>query len=104
MLDSTIARKYATGLYSLAKRKGMLTEFETQLNTIKADLINVEGFEKVYMHPLVPDDAKKHILKQVYEGEIDSNLLNFMQLLVDKKREPYILQIIDEYVDLLDIS
>lgn len=104
MLDSTIAKKYATGLYSLAKGKGMLTDFEAQLVTIKKDLTGVEGFDKAYMHPLVPDDAKKRIIKQAYEGEIDENLLSFLQLLVDKKREPYILQIIDEYIELVDVS
>jgi F-type H+-transporting ATPase subunit delta len=49
---------------------------------------------------LVPPQAKKETLNRIFAEDLDGFVLNFLFLLIDKRREPALPAIISEYVRL----
>ncbi|MBQ3336184.1 MAG: ATP synthase F1 subunit delta, partial [Selenomonadaceae bacterium] len=55
---------------------------------------------KFFQNPLVPQQAKKDLLKRAFDKEISETVMNFLMLLVDKKRIGVFNEIYDIFTSL----
>ncbi len=86
LYSSQIAEPYAQALMSLAESQNLTLVFGDEIRSLLGLLDQSPEFEAVLSNPLVSDDNKKSILRQVLGSEVNGYLLNFMMLLVDKRR------------------
>lgn len=104
MKHKVVAERYAEALFELAHEMDKVAEFGEALEGIAELLGNPElpDFKRVLEHPVIKHQDKKDLLSQVFKDKVPDAMLNFLFLLVDKKRENYLLEINAEYQRLLN--
>jgi F-type H+-transporting ATPase subunit delta len=86
MLDNEAARAYAKALFELGERDGKLDVFSTQLKNI-ADIFSTQSdLRELMFHPQVKAEVKKDTLQKIFGSNTDKIVLNFLMLLVDRRR------------------
>lgn len=98
MLMKSVARRYAAAFFDLAKESGKLEEMQQELQTVSDALQANRELKKVFYHKMIREKDKKEVVRAVFEGRISATTMNFLFLLVDKKREEYLDLIIQAYV------
>lgn len=85
MLNIQLATKYATAIFEIAKEENDLDGYAKDLDIVR-EIFAVPDAVKFFQNPLVPAQAKKDLLIRVVGKACKLNVLNFLMLLVDKKR------------------
>ncbi|GAB6159031.1 F0F1 ATP synthase subunit delta [Desulfotomaculum varum] len=100
MLKGAVARRYAQALYEIARDKNALDTMEQELKGVAEAIEGTRELQKVLYHPQVLPGEKKKLLKALFEGKISAETMNFLGLVVDKRRENYISGIAAEFAAL----
>ncbi len=102
-----VAGRYAQALYDIAseeknlpKYKSMVDRIESELKEVRAILDENIELQRLLYHPQITAAAKKELLDQLFKGKISEVTGNFLALLVDRRRETYFGDIVDEFVAL----
>lgn len=81
-----VADPYAQALLSIAKSKDSIDD----MSQIAADFLTLlkesEGLRAFLANPIANSDAKRGVIKQVLGDDANTEMKNFMLLLVDKSR------------------
>ncbi|MBO8157978.1 F0F1 ATP synthase subunit delta [Thermosyntropha sp.] len=104
MLNKSVARRYAEAFFSLAQEQGKIDEFEKDLETVVKILNETEYLKEYLGHLLIQPQAKKDVMTKLLAEKVSQNTLNFIHLIVDKRREKYIEIITEEYKNMADES
>ncbi len=102
MTNETIARNYAATLFELAQRHEGLEAFSEGLDTVVGLLDQNPRFRVFLETPRIADRDKKELLKKVFGGSLPKSLLNFLQVMVDKRRQRLLSLVGEEFHSLLD--
>lgn len=95
-----LAGKYAQAILELAQEKGQLGEVEEQLKQV-VEAIEKNSELKVFMnHPRVPAAAKKSMASNLFTAQINDYVLNFLLLVLDRRREALLKQMVEQYTAL----
>ena len=100
MLNIQLASKYATAIFEIAKDEKNLDGYDKDLGRVRADVFSIPEAVKFFQNPLVPQQAKKDLLKRAFDKEISETVMNFLMLLVDKKRIGVFNEIYDIFTSL----
>ncbi len=100
MLNIQLASKYATAIFEIAKEEKNLDGYDKDLARVRADVFSIPEAVKFFQNPLVPQQAKKDLLNRAFDKEISSTVMNFLMLLVDKKRIGVFSEIYDIFTSL----
>lgn len=102
-----IAKPYAEAFYQFTIN--LCLENPGKLNLFYNLMFDMQDIERILLEnktlqdclnsPVISDLDKKAILNKCFSGKIDSNVLNFLKLVVDKKRIQYLDTIIQLYLD-----
>lgn len=97
MLNIQLANKYAVAIFELAKEENQLEAYGTQLEEV-ADVIASQADLKAFVqNPQVQPQAKKEILTKLFKEDLASTVYNFIMLLIDKRRESLLAEIVALY-------
>ena len=97
-----LAGKYALAIFEIAQEKNMLEEIQTQLTAIKELFAENLELNSLVNNLLVPKEPKIEIIKQVFGQQIDTVLLRFLVVLLEKNRISLFEKIHRAYVNLLN--
>ncbi len=86
MAELTISSVYGTALFEVAQEGNTLEDMLSEIEGIVSLLDEIPLLFQYLSMPTIPKDEKKKILKACFEGQISNELLNFLYILVDKKR------------------
>lgn len=86
MLNLQLANKYARAIFEIAQDSKKLDAFDKDLSKVNDEIFSVPEAESFFQNPLVPDIAKKDLLTKTLKKDISETALNFLYLLVDKRR------------------
>lgn len=86
MLNIQLASKYATAIFEIAREEKNLDGYGKDLATVREDVFAIPEAVKFFQNPLVPAQAKKDLLTRAVGKEVSATVMNFLMLLVDKKR------------------
>ena len=86
MLNIQLASKYATAIFEIAKDENNLDGYGKDLGKVRDDVFAIPEAVKFFQNPLVPSQAKKDLLTRAVGKEVSATVMNFLMLLVDKKR------------------
>ncbi|KAH9290735.1 hypothetical protein KI387_034852, partial [Taxus chinensis] len=96
MQDST-ARSYATALAELAQSVKSLDAISRDIDKLSQYITN-KVFFNFLINPIIPDEKKKGILEDITnDAKFQPYTLNFLYILIDKKRIDLISEIFKEF-------
>lgn len=99
-----IAKRYAEALFEVAQEDNTLQPVREELEFVGSCLKENQEFEKLLNSPLVNSNEKKEILTNIFKGKLSNEILNFLYILVDKRRTNAIHDIIREFNKMADAS
>lgn len=94
---SAIGKRYGEALLSIAIEQQQVLAYKAELLEIKK--VFNEDIMKFFISPSISKELKKEIIKDSFRG-VSKMLMNFLFLLVDKKRLNNLNEIIDSYVSM----
>ncbi len=98
MLANQLASKYAQAIYELAAEKNMLDKVGEQLLLVESTISSHSDLATLLYHPQILPAAKKETITKIFSQDLDDFVHKFLLLLVDKRRETILPDIIQEYV------
>ena len=101
LYSSQIVEPYAQALMSVAQSHNLRDQFGENLRSLSDLLGESQEFREFVGNPVVKAEDKKAVLKQVLGAEASPYLLNFMMLLVDKRRIFLLESVCEQYLALL---
>ncbi len=100
MIRGAVARRYAQALFELAAGRDLLTQVENELQQVVTVVAGSAELANILSHPQVPAQVKKQTMDKLFEGKISGITLSFVELLVDRRRQDHLQEIMEEYVAL----
>lgn len=100
MLNIQLARKYARALFELALEEHKLVEYGQELSDVRNGIESVPIAGAFLSNPQVERQAKKELIKKLFEGEVSEDVYHFLLLLVDKRRMSLFPAIVSQYEEL----
>jgi F-type H+-transporting ATPase subunit delta len=101
LYSSQIAEPYAQALMSLAQSRHEMEPIGESIRSIAELLESSSDLRDFIASPVVQDDNKKAVLKQILGSDINPFLVNFLMLLVDKRRIIFLEAVCQQYLILL---
>jgi F-type H+-transporting ATPase subunit delta len=97
MRNETLARRYATAIFSLAKAARTIDAVGRDLATLADSIYGSDDARRFYLSPVIERKKKEAALFNVFNGRISEIGLNSLLLLVRKRREALLAPIVAEY-------
>ncbi len=100
---STSAKNYADSLIQTSKDGVMnFDEISNDLNKIKEITSKSPELVKVMGNPAISTNIKNEIIESVFSNQINDKIINFLKILIEKKRFNELNQIITAYINEVD--
>jgi F-type H+-transporting ATPase subunit delta len=101
LINSEIAEPYAQALMSVGQSQNLSEDFGDTFREVETLLEESSEFRDFITNPVIKSDDKKSVLKEVLGRSANAYLMNFLMLLVDKRRIVFLPAIIGQYLALL---
>lgn len=99
MSYNSVAKRYATALFQLAKEKNIIEQVEEDLRVVRKVLSENPSFLELLKSPRLSPGDKKTLIKETFHS-VSLYVLNVMMILTDRHREEHMISIVDAYVKL----
>ncbi len=96
-----IAIPYAQALIEHAQNVNLLSETTKNLSSIITIISESKDLQSILLNPLINSSVKKETLKQVFNEQVVDVVMNFLFILIDKRRISLLSIIVDKYLELL---
>ena len=102
MAELTIDLTYGTALYDAAREVGKKEQIMEEATEVLGILQQEPDLHAFINYPAISASEKKAVLKEIFDGRICEELLNFIYVLVDKRRTMHFEKMIKVYKKLMD--
>nr|ARW60192.1 ATP synthase CF1 subunit delta [Laurencieae sp.] len=99
-LSAKIALPYAEALLDIAQKENLLNEFTQNLSSISVVLSGSGELKELLSNPIVDILLKKETIKKLFEDQVNDSILNFLFVLIDRRRIALLDIIIEKYLEL----
>ena len=101
-MELVVGMTYGAALFDAAKELDKLKIIEDEITQIDQILKNEELFMSLLQNPAVPHAKKKQMIRNVFDGKVEREVLSLLYILVDRGRMSYFHYIVKEYLRLYD--
>jgi F-type H+-transporting ATPase subunit delta len=101
-MRNEVASKYSRALFGLGKDHENLIELKENLNEFWQLVVENEDLNELLFHQRITPEDKKNTLKKIFADQMNKDILHFLFILIDKRREFFIESIIKEFNTLVD--
>ncbi len=102
MLIYEVAGKYARALFLSARERNLLDTIYEQMRDLREVVRRDPRLLEFLSAPQVLESAKKDLVRRVFESRIERLLVEFLVVLVDKRRVGFLVEIVDEFERLVE--
>ena len=92
-----VAVRYAESLFDLAKEMNQVEAYSKDIDLIRTVFESDPSFVPFFSHVLIEDEAKCALLDKSFKGQVNDYVVNFLKLLVRKRRMRYVMEIIEAF-------
>ncbi|WP_010630623.1 F0F1 ATP synthase subunit delta [Sporolactobacillus vineae] len=103
-MSEIVASRYAKALFEVAEERDAVEPIETQLGAVTQTLDNNQDLRRVLVHPQVSSENKKALVGKLFEEDAGLEVLNLLRLLIDRKRESIIDDVLEAYTHMADLK
>jgi F-type H+-transporting ATPase subunit delta len=100
MQNETLARRYATAIFNLAKDANTIEAVGRDLAKAESAIYGADDVRRFYLSPVFGRKKKEDVLFGVFDGKLSTIALHALLLLVRKRREALLHPIVAEYAKL----
>ncbi|ABB14418.1 ATP synthase F1 subunit delta [Carboxydothermus hydrogenoformans] len=100
MKSLAVAKRYASALFELAREKGAIDSISHDFEVLEKAIQETPDVKKVLDNPVLIPAAKKELLEKLFP-DFNPITKSFLKLLVDKRREVYLPEIIALFAEKL---
>jgi len=87
VIDTTLAKRYAQALVEIGEEQNALDGYGRDLTALTELVAESKDFREVLINPVFPKEDKKKIANSILEKlGTDRMVINFINLLIDRKR------------------
>ena len=104
MLNKSVGRRYAEAFFAIAQEQKKIDEFQQELGEVVDVIMSNEDLKAFMFHVLIPPQEKKDILSRLFADRVSVSTLNFLNLVMDKRRADHLGVMFDEYQTMADES
>ena len=97
-----VARRYAQALVDISFQEDTMEIFHQELVDMIGLFDKQLDFRLFLLNPKIKAIDKKEVIKKLFAGNMKKELVNFLQLLIDKGRIRFLPGILHEFDDLAD--
>lgn len=94
MANETVARRYAHAVFQLASDRGTLDQTGNDLRMLADALYDNDATREFFLSPVVERGTKENVLAKSFAGKADDVSLHTVLLLVRKRRESLLPEIV----------
>jgi len=94
----SLATRYAKSLIQLVNEQGKLEQVYKDINSVNGIFESSRDLKLMFKSPIITSDKKLNVVKQLFEGKIDTVLYQFMVLVIKKGREAYLNEITQSFI------
>ncbi len=96
-MRNEVASKYSRALFSLGKEKDNLMELKEALAEFWQLVEENEDLKQVLFHQRILAEEKENIIKKLFAEELHQDVLHFIYILIEKRREYHLESIISSF-------
>ena len=86
-MDSlTVDNTYGHALYEAASERGIVEQIIEEFNAVSRVFKENPQLKRLFLLPIVSAPGKREVARNVFEGVISPEMLNFIYVLIDKRR------------------
>lgn len=100
MNESKISVRYAKALFELGKEKGLIDTVIKDIQLVDEVCKTISDFWLMVESPVVKTSQKRASMKQIFGERIDAMTVNFLDLVVQNRREIYLKDISRNFLGL----
>lgn len=100
MVETKVASRYAKSILVLATEQGILEAVKNDMAMIAEAIASSKELSLLLHKPIVTADKKIKILTEIFGKKINKLTLEFINIIVKKRREPNLEAIARNFVDL----
>ncbi len=102
MAELAVEMTYGTALYEAASERKKTEQIRSEAEEVLQILENEPELLAFINYPVISAGEKKEVLRNIFEGNICEELLNFLYVLIDKRRMGALRRILRVYADMVD--
>ena len=102
MAELTVAMTYGNALFEAAKDLNMVHEIRDTINMIEEVFQDNPDFYELLNSPSLSSENKKNLIKDVFKERINDEVINFLYILIDKRRTTELSRIVRIYEQLVN--
>lgn len=95
-----ISQRYAQGLFELANENGTVKEKKDQAEALVQQFDQDENLGLFFRAVKITKEEKKKFIDEAFGKYLDTDMSNFLKLIIDKGRNYYIEEVLKGYLDL----
>lgn len=99
-----VTKRYAKALFDVAEEKNTLEAFEQEALKISEILKENISFLQILGHPNILQEEKIKLVEEAFDGNASNEIVGLLVLLVKKSRENYMIDILDEFVNMAKVA
>lgn len=92
-----VANRYAISLFQAGIELKKIEQFHRELNFMGKILEKELKLFNILKHPRISKDEKKNIINEIFEENVSKEIKNFFYIIIDKRREGSLIDIVDEF-------
>lgn len=96
MIAQEVAHKYASALFMSARERGLIDQAYEQFDALARMFEKDRSLLNFLSSPRIEDEQKHTLIKNVFGSRMDTLFVEYLSLLVRKRRAHYLPEIIDE--------
>lgn len=97
-----VEQVYANAFFEVAKSNDNVEKYYQELNYIKDAFLKNNDLLKILGLPSLKKEKKKEIITNIFSSSLSDETLNFLNVIIDKKRGSKLIGIIDTYFKIRD--
>lgn len=101
-MRNEIASKYSWALFELGKDHDNLLDLKNNLNQFWQIVLDNKDLKELLFHKQIMPEDKTKIIKKIFAEELQQDILHFILILIEKRREYHLELIIAEFNNLVD--
>lgn len=92
-----VGKRYASSLFEVALELKKIDNFHSQLEFIREVFTSEEKLLAILEHPRISRGEKRSLIENIFKANVSKEILNFLFIIIDKRREDSLMDIIKEY-------
>ena len=92
-----VANRYASALFQAGMDLEKIKQFNEELDFIESVFSGEEKLLQILDHPKIRESEKRELIDSLFKERLSEEMINFLYILIDKRRQGYILEIVQEY-------